>query len=248
VPLWDARLKLPLLLPEGTTVILRGSHVFIIPRQLGPRKRIEYLAAIAFILSSSCLPIDPVSLKPAEIMTACFTPFLPNSSSISATRLVGTTSIASSGTYGSSLIFWYALRPRTIFSLGCIGITSPEKPLFNRFRHWIVPIFERLLLAPVMAMDSGDIILCSGLFDICSSLIHKYRKIRTGTRAYICPVIFEYSSPAYSCTALVVLLIPLDVKSMFSGLKIVQLSTRWPAGAGMGFIPCFLNMPAARFI
>ncbi len=70
-------------------------------------------------------PFVPVSRNPAVMMTMCFVPSLPNSSTMSRTSRVGTTSTARSGTTGRSAMALYAFFPSTVASFGWMGKTSP---------------------------------------------------------------------------------------------------------------------------
>ncbi len=69
---------------------------FIMPRQLGPTMRMLPWRAIFRICCSSAAPSGPVSLKPAEMMIAAWTPTATHSSMTPGTVLAGVTMTARS--------------------------------------------------------------------------------------------------------------------------------------------------------
>jgi len=69
---------------------------FMTPRQLGPMMRMWPLRAILRICCSSAAPSGPVSLKPAEMMIAAWTPTATHSSMMPGTVGAGVTMTARS--------------------------------------------------------------------------------------------------------------------------------------------------------
>ena len=88
-PPWDMKAMFPDGGPVLMNVAFRPAFGLTKPRQFGPRMRMPYFFLAAITLCSSNLPSSPISLKPAEIMTAPSIPARPHSSTISGTALAG---------------------------------------------------------------------------------------------------------------------------------------------------------------
>ena len=93
----------------------------ITPRQLGPMIRIRPRRASSSTSCSSLAPSGPVSLKPAEMMIAPFTPASTHSLITAGTVGAGVTTTARSTGSGTEAMFLYALIPSTLGRFELIG-------------------------------------------------------------------------------------------------------------------------------
>jgi hypothetical protein len=93
-PLWLSSATLPGRAMAPAKVALKPDGGFITPRQFGPTTRILPRLASSRTRRSSSTPSGPVSLKPAEMMMAPFTPACTHSPMISGTAGAGATMTA----------------------------------------------------------------------------------------------------------------------------------------------------------
>src|SRR5262245_59593041 len=132
-------------------VAFKPADGIITPRQFGPIRRISpRRASIAF---SSSLPKLPVSLKPAEMITAPGTPAAAHSPITSGTVTAGVAMIARSTAAGTSAIFGKALTPRTLFRFRLIGYKV--RPDESRFSMRVRPTLSGASVAPIKAIACG---------------------------------------------------------------------------------------------
>jgi len=100
--------------------------VLMTPRQLGPSTRMPCLRAISPTRCSSSAPFLPVSLNPAVMTTATFTPFSPASSMTWGTAWLGTVMTAISTSPGIEETSGNVLRPRMLSAFGFTGYSAPR--------------------------------------------------------------------------------------------------------------------------
>jgi hypothetical protein len=103
-PLWLRNATLPLLAIPEAKVALSPETGFITPRQFGPITRIFPRRAAASTCRSSSTPAGPISLNPAEMMMAPFTPTSTQSLMTPTTFAAGVTTTARSTFSGTAPI------------------------------------------------------------------------------------------------------------------------------------------------
>ena len=120
-PLWLINPRLPGRAMVVAKVAFRPLWGFITPRQLGPMIRMAPFLASSMTLCSSSTPAGPVSLKPAEMMTAPGTPASAHSRMRPGTVAAGVVITARSTFSGMEATLGYA---RTANTLGRLGLTG----------------------------------------------------------------------------------------------------------------------------
>ena len=103
-PLWEANDMGPRFGVASPKLAFRSENVLIKPKQLGPIIRILFFFAMSKISFSICLPSEPISEKPAVIITTDLTPALPQSEIASLTNFGGIQITAISTGFGTSAI------------------------------------------------------------------------------------------------------------------------------------------------
>ncbi len=83
--------------------------------------RMPAFVASARTWRSSSTPAGPISLKPAEMIIAPFTPALPQSCTMPGTVGGGVMMTARSGFAGTAVMLGYALTPSTVSRFGLTG-------------------------------------------------------------------------------------------------------------------------------
>jgi len=125
------------------------------PMQFGPITRMSNSAACSIRSCCSFSPSAPVSLKLAEMITAFFTFFSPQSRMTAGTAGAGTATRTRSISSSRSRIDLWAGWPSTIDALWLIRWMRPPKPLVIRLRGRMKPHLPGMLDAPITATDRG---------------------------------------------------------------------------------------------
>src|SRR5690625_2603244 len=152
-PLCDISATLPGRASAGMNEAFSPIEGRITPSEFGPRKRIPPAARLTS--SSKRRPSVPISLNPADTMTAALTPAREHSATTRATSAAGTTIIARSISCSTAVMCGYARCPKTFFRLRLIGNTSPWYGLSSRFRTSAAPTLPTRSVAPITAIDWG---------------------------------------------------------------------------------------------
>ena len=103
-PLWLRKPTLPGRAIAPAKVALRPVSGFITPRQFGPMIRMPPRRACSMIRRSSSTPSGPISLKPAEMMIAPWTPASTHSPMMPGTVGAGVTMTARSTGSGTAVM------------------------------------------------------------------------------------------------------------------------------------------------
>jgi hypothetical protein len=123
----------------------------ITPTQFGPMIRI--FPRRSRICLSSSAPVDPHSLKPAEMITAPLTPAAAHSPIIFGTIAAGVAITARSTFFGTSRMLRNVFCPNNVVRL---GLTKKTRPLNDRtFSDKARPTLPAFSLAPITATPSG---------------------------------------------------------------------------------------------
>src|SRR5208337_1724773 len=154
-PLWLRKAILPGRAMALATVALRPVIGLITPRLFGPRTRIRPRHASSMIRRSSAAPSTPLSLNPAEVTMAAWTPASTHSPIRSGTIVAGVATMARSIGSGTSPMRGWALIPRTLGRFGLTGKTVPPNGLLIRFHTRVRPMLPALSDAPMTAMLWG---------------------------------------------------------------------------------------------
>ena len=95
--------------------------VLMMPRQLGPRRRIPLARAVCKTCCSRATPAPPSSLKPAVMTMAVLIPFSPHSAMTWGTASRGTIMMPKSTASGMSATLGKALTLMTLAARGLTG-------------------------------------------------------------------------------------------------------------------------------
>ncbi len=162
-PLWLRRATEPSRAIDCAKVALSLAKGLITPKQFGPTKRTLPRRASASVSCSSCAPAAPISLKPAEMMTAPPTPASPHSRMTPGTVAAGVTTTARSSLPGASVSEGYVGTPNTSRRCGFTPQSAPGKPPLTRFSTTVRPTLPSRSVAPITATDLGRKMTSSGL-------------------------------------------------------------------------------------
>ena len=134
--------------------------------------RIPPLRASTSTCLSSSAPCGPISLKPAEMTMAPFTPAAAQSRMTPGIAGAGVMITARSTSAGTALTLGYALIPSTLGRLRFTGKTVPPKGVLMRFHRIVRPTLPGVSVAPITATFSGEKNTSSGwgLFKIVVSV------------------------------------------------------------------------------
>ena len=161
-PLWLINPTLPGRAIDEAKVAFRPETGLITPRQLGPMMRIFPRWASANISLSRAAPFSPISLNPADMTIAPFTPLSTHWRITPGTVGAGVTITARSTSSGTSSTVGYALMPRTFTRFRFTGKIVPPNELVMRFQSMVLPTLPSRSVAPITATLRGEKIGSSG--------------------------------------------------------------------------------------
>ncbi len=154
-PLWLINPTLPRRAMVEANVAFTPVTGFITPKQFGPMMRMPPRRACSSTWRSNSTPAGPVSLKPAEMMTAPGILMSAQELIMPGTAAAGVVTTTRSTFSGTAAILGYALMPSTLARVGFTGYTAPPKGVLIKFQSTVRPTLPGFSVAPITATLFG---------------------------------------------------------------------------------------------